>query len=667
MNIQMDMRETALYREAEALYQNVRQPGSGQISDAAQIHVSPSGKRAVFSGTLMDKLDGPPPTRICEVELATGETRVLTFGPNADRSPKYSPEGRHIAFLSDRANKGNFQLYLVDANTGAARATPPVEGWVEYLHWSPDGTRILLAVAGHGADIAGGQGGIASKAVTTERPSWIPNVETSDGPFRWRRAWVYELGSNTVRTIDVPQANIWEAVWCGNDHIAAVISPGPDEGLWYNAQLNLIDIRTSESRELYEPADQLGWLSACPSGKHLAVVEAICSDRGIVAGDLKLIEVAAGRVQRIDTGGLDITYTEWRSDRVLLTAGHRGFETAVGLYELTRGSFTEKWASRDVTSGGRYISVSGVNESGDCALVGESFVLAPEVAVIDQGEYRTVRSFDIGYTGTERAIARTEAVTWKAPDGLEVQGWLLKPHGEPPYPLIVDIHGGPVWQWRPMWLGRSGAALLMLLKRGYAVLLPNPRGSAGRGQEFARRVFGDMGGAETTDHLSGIDYLVAQGTVDPKRLGVMGGSHGGFMTSWIIGQDHRFAAAVPVAPVTNWVSEHLISNLPHFCSMSLGDRYTNASGKYFERSPIMHAHKVKTPTLNICGALDRCTPASEALQYHNALLENGVMSVLVTYPEEGHGVRNFPAMIDFAARVVEWFDEHIRKMAATAA
>ena len=131
------------------------------------------------------------------------------------------------------------------------------------------------------------------------------------------------------------------------------------------------------------------------------------------------------------------------------------------------------------------------------------------------------------------------------------------------------------------------------------------------------------------------------------------------MTSWIIGQDKRFAAAVPVAPVTNWVSEHLISNLPDFCSMSLGDRYTNAGGKYFQRSPVMHAHKVNTPTMNVCGALDRCTPASEAIQFHNALLESGVKSVLVTYPEEGHGVRRYPAAIDFTARLVGWFEDHV--------
>lgn len=129
--------------------------------------------------------------------------------------------------------------------------------------------------------------------------------------------------------------------------------------------------------------------------------------------------------------------------------------------------------------------------------------------------------------------------------------------------------------------------------------------------------------------------------------------------SWLVTQDTRFAAAIPVAPVTNKVSHHLTSNIPHFVSLFLDDHYTNPTGKYFERSPIMHAHKAKTPTLNICGALDRCTPPEEAMQFHNALLENDVESVLLTYPEEGHGVRSMPAAIDYAARVVDWFEKHM--------
>jgi len=200
---------------------------------------------------------------------------------------------------------------------------------------------------------------------------------------------------------------------------------------------------------------------------------------------------------------------------------------------------------------------------------------------------------------------------------------------------------------------------LMLLKHGYAVFCPNPRGSTGRGQDFIRHVVGDMGGADAHDCLSGLDYLVRQGLADPKRLGITGVSYGGFMTAWLITQDSRFAAAVPVAPITNQVTEHLISNIPHFVSLFLADSFSNLAGKYFQRSPIVHARKVKTPTLNICGALDRCTPPEEAVQFHNALLETGARSALVTYPEEGHGIRKFPAVIDFTARVVSWFEEHM--------
>jgi dipeptidyl aminopeptidase/acylaminoacyl peptidase len=112
--------------------------------------------------------------------------------------------------------------------------------------------------------------------------------------------------------------------------------------------------------------------------------------------------------------------------------------------------------------------------------------------------------------------------------------------------------------------------------------------------------------------------------------------------------------------MTNFVTERLISNIPDFVSLFMQDRLDNPCGRYFQRSPVMHAHKLKTPTLNVCGAIDRCTPPQEAAQFHNALLENGVKSVLVTYPEEGHGIRKFPAAIDCTARLVSWFEEHMR-------
>ncbi len=657
--MQRDIRETAVFREAETLHGRVRQPGTGQISDASEVHVSPSGEVAVFSGILFDALEGAPLSRICLVDLGTGYSRLISFGPNTDRLPKYSPQGDCVAFLSDRHKRGDFQLYLLDPLSGAVSPTPHVEGWVEYLHWSPDGKRILLGVAGHGADVAGGQGAVTSKRVAEDLPLWAPSVEDGSESYRWRRLWVYERASERVYQLSNADTNIWEAVWCGADAVAAITSPAPGEGQWYSASLHILDLDGRNVGELYAPRNQLGWPAASPSGKYVAVVEAICSDRWVVAGDLLLIETASGHVQRVDTGGVDVTHTEWRSERNLLVAGHRGFDTVVGLCEATARTFTEVWSSSDLTTGGFYAKVAGLNESGDCVLVGESFVRAPEIAVVRNAEYASVRSFDVGYGTEAKAIDSVEQVTWQAADGLTIQGWLLRPSGKGPYPLVMNVHGGPVWHSRPRWLGRAGAPLLMLLKRGYAIFFPNPRGSSGRGQDYARHVIGDMGGADAFDCLSGIDHLVQRGIADPDRLGVTGLSYGGFMTCWLITQDSRFAAAVPVGPVTNYVTEHLISNIPHWVQLFLSDTYTNPGGKYFTRSPVMHAHKVRTPTLNICGALDRCTPPEEAAQFHHALIENNVKSALVTYPEEGHGIRKFPAMIDYAARVVTWFEEHM--------
>jgi dipeptidyl aminopeptidase/acylaminoacyl peptidase len=487
----------------------------------------------------------------------------------------------------------------------------------------------------------------------------MPTLDTGAEDDRWRDVWVHDLATGNVRRVRHTEMNIWEATWCGNEAVAAIVSAAPGEGRWYGANLQVIEMDSGIGREVYSPREQMGCLAASPSGKQVAFVEGICSDRGLVAGALRLLEVSSGKVQPLETRGVDITYTEWRSDHILLVAGHREFETVVGLCDVICGTFTEVWVSRSETTSGTYATVSGFTAGGDCVIISESFQQAPEIGLISRGRYKAVKSFDLGYADQAEAINAVECVTWPAPDGLEIQGWLLLPKGNPPYPLVMLIHGGPVWHWRPTWLGRRSAHILMLIRRGYAVFFPNPRGSTGRGQDFARRVVGDMGGADTYDCLSGLDYLTEQGIADPKRLGVSGGSYGGFMTSWLITQDARFAAAIAVAPVTNHVTEHLISNIPHFTVLFLADSYTNLAGKYFERSPIMHAHKVKTPTLSICGALDRCTPAEEAVQFHSALLANGVKSVLITYPQEGHGVRMFPAIIDYGARVVGWFEEHI--------
>jgi dipeptidyl aminopeptidase/acylaminoacyl peptidase len=196
----------------------------------------------------------------------------------------------------------------------------------------------------------------------------------------------------------------------------------------------------------------------------------------------------------------------------------------------------------------------------------------------------------------------------------------------------------------------------LLVGRGYAILHPNPRGSSGRGQEFAGLVVGDMGGDDAKDVLAGVEAMIERGVADPDRIGVFGGSYGGFMSAWLPTLSDRFAASVAISPVTDWYSQHWNSNIGRWDSEFLKADPATPGGAYFERSPVMFASKVRTPTLLTAGLQDRCTPPGQAVELYRALREHGVEAEVAVYPQEGHGVRQMPALFDFCARMVGWFE-----------
>lgn len=655
--MQRDIRGTDPFREAEQIFTEVYRPGEDFISDIVDLQRSPSGSHLLFTGTLVQGFNTPVETRICEFDLEADAIRTLTAGPNSDRGARTSPDGETIAFLSDRHQRDDFQLFFLNIRELTVTPGPRVDGWVEYLEWSPGGRRILLGVAGHGAELSSGQGAYKTTEIARGEPSWMPEVIGLPQDSMWRSVWILDIDAGELSRASSVADNIWEASWRGDDRLAVVRSSSPEEGAWYGAGLSIMDLPTGTATPLYAPTCQIALPRSSSSGKHLAFIEAVSSDRGLVAGELRLCDLRTGACRLLDIQDVDATYIEWRSIDELLVAGHRGLETVVLYVNVVTNSSRELWKDSVISMAGRYASVLGLEKAEDFAFVCESFFARAQIATVRSGSFRLARrvSADPDWS---TACSGIEAVNWQAPDGLHIEGWLLKPKGEPPYATILEVHAGPILHWRPYWLGRAVPAL-MLLRRGYALFRPNPRGSSGRGQAFASRVIGDIGGAETADFLSGIDHLVNSGIADPSRLGVTGLSYGGLMTCWLTTQDRRFGAAVSIGPATNHVTHHLLCNIPQFVSMFLQDHYTNLSGTYYTRSPILHAHNSRTPTLLVCGNLDRCTPPEEALQFHRALQENGVNSVVINYPEEGHGVHGIPASIDFAARTVMWFESHL--------
>lgn len=647
-----DLRDTQLYREIEEHFRRALEPGFGRVTGATDLDVAPDRRRVAFTGARMDALEGAPQGRICVVDLGGGEPEEVTAGPNDDHLPRWSPDGGRIGFLSDRRQAGRMQAYLLEAGRiGEAVALPEVAGTLESIAWSPDGTRLLLGSAGLGADQAGASGSGVMKDVA-ELPTWIPAVEGSDGGNEWRRLWVLDLDAREVRMLSGEKTNVWEAAWCGPGAVLGIVSDAPGEDAWYEAALVRIDAATGDARELVRSDVQLGVPAANADGTRVAVIEALCSDRILVAGTLLVVDPSTAAVARMDTGAVDVTDVVWIDADRLFVTGLRGMETVVGVIDSRTGAFEERWSTVE-GSGFWFPTARPVGDDG-FAIVLDSLEHPPALCVIRGGTARSVTSFE--HEGTRylaAAIGAAERITWSAPDGLEIEGVVVVPESPGPHALVVLVHGGPVWAYANRW-PRHFAHPLMA--RGYAVFLPNPRGSAGRGREFAARVVGDMGGADAHDVLSGIDELVRRGVADPERIGVTGGSYGGFMSCWLPTIDDRFAASVAISPVTDWYSQHFNSNIGRWDAEFLAAEPTDAGGPYRDRSPVMFADRVRTPTLLTAGLNDRCTPPGQAIEFFRALRWKGVETELVLYPEEGHGVRKFPTVIDLSARMIGWFE-----------
>jgi dipeptidyl aminopeptidase/acylaminoacyl peptidase len=653
-----DLRETPLYKEIEEHFRKALGPAFGRISAGSDPQPSPDGRFVAFTGTRLEKLEGAAQPRICLVDLEEGRIEEVTHGPNSDSMPRWSPDGRRLAFLSDRERKGLSQLYLLEVDRiGEARPGPVVEGTVEYLDWSPDGTRILLGSVGFGADRGVTQGSGIVEAEDEDRPSWLPVVQSPEDPARWRRLHVVEVDSNEVHPASRDGLNVWEAVWCGSDAIAAVVSESPEENEWFGADVTLLSPATGEERIVHRSGRgdrQVGFPAASPSGRRLAVVQALASDRGYLAGDVILVDAKGGEARPVDTLGVDVTHVAWRDEERLFFAGQRGLETVAGEVEASSLEGRELWVGTE-SLGSRDPQAAPLGEDAFVAFF-ESFERPPELAVFRNGKAETVASF--AHDGTRylsEVAGRLERVVWSAPDGMEIEGLLAVPEGAGPHPLVAFVHGGPIGRYQDHW-SMGYAFTPLLVSRGYAVFHPNPRGSTGRGQAFAELVVGDMGGGDAQDVMAGIDALVERGVADPDRLGVLGGSYGGFMAAWLPTQTDRFAASVSLSPVTDWYSEHWDSNIGRWDREFLRAEPTTPGGPYFERSPVMLASRVRTPMLLTAGLIDRCTPPGQAWEMYRALQEHGVPAEVAIYPEEGHGVRTYPAFIDWCTRMVGWFE-----------
>jgi len=587
----------------------------------------------------------------------------ITSGAGHDDLPVWSPDGNRLAFRSDRARRGSSQPYLLREGFGEAERLTAHDfpKGISAMSWSPDGSKI--AVIARDDPRAGAEEG-------DDRILW-ENERAGHPEHAFNRIWLIDPASGETTCLTQGNTHGWELCWSPDGSaIAAIVTDLPYEWAWYQARLATIEIATGEMKTIYAPERQITGPVWAPDGQTIAVITSTWSDPGMSGGDVIAISLDCGEPRDI-TPGRPISHETlfWLpdsgSERLLSAALERN---RAAICEVGLDGETETLWSDECSFGG--YGSGRLSLSADGSLLATTLVgpgAPPEVWLGRRGSgpqsapirWERLTTINGGFPG--EAMPRIDTISWRAPDGREIDGLLVRRKGtEGPAPLVVMIHGGPTGSsGYGMRTSGMGAAVPLLATQGIAVLLPNFRGSVGYGLEFAEANHGDMGGDDLGDILAGVDYCVERGIADAERLGVCGWSYGGYMTAWAITQTDRFKAAVAGASITNWYSFHGGTNIPAFDEVFYGTDPYALDGPYASRSPLFLVDRVSTPTLFLHGEQDACCPVGQAYELARALRSRGVETECVIYPREPHGPRERLHVRDVMERTVDWFVERL--------
>lgn len=593
-------------------------------------------------------------SRIWRYQL-DGAATQLTHGPNGDFSPRFSPVDDRLAFTSDRAVRGKADLFILD--NGEITPLGTVPGTIEDVRWTSDGSALMVLSADRGLDGGATNGAVRIWWDGTEDPAVTNAIDAR------RRLFRVSAADGATVEIGPRDFTVWEFDLSGDGGAVALVSADPSERGWYHAKLAKLDFASCSARILHESPWQLQGPAISPSGDRVAFLEGWSSDRGLVAGEMRVLELASGKMKSLAANEhSNISALSWRDDRSLWFAGWSRLGSCYGVATLD-GAI--EWMTREdaiVGPNSFLASITPAPDNKGFAGIREAVGAPPEIvfkAGSDTG-WTPVSKLNITVMTDYADYPEVREIRWKGKDGLVVEALLLLPKDRKPGPLptIVDIHGGPTWSAKHAFNPGFG---LHHVADGYAVLLANYRGNTGWGQPYSRLNIGDPGGAEFDDIMAGVDWCIAEGISDAERLGVTGASYGGYMTAWAVARTNRFKAAVMVSGISNQWSCHYSCN-HDFSEFIVGGPMTDERFRKLaiDRSPLFRLDKPATPTLIIHGELDRCTPLGQGQEFYNALLERSVPAELVVYPREGHGFQERAHRLDKAQRMAAWFDRYVR-------
>jgi len=595
---------------------------------------SPDGTRIVFVVT--DPLKGEKRTsHLWIYDRNSSNTRQLSFSAKSESFPRWSPDGKTLAFLSNRGGDQQ-QIYLLRMEGGEAYAVTKDKASVSALAWSPDG-RSLAYLAPE------------PKSEAEEKKQQAKDdAHVVDKDDKQPRLRVLDIAKNESRALTPADWKIEQLDWMPDGQSIVIKATGRPASDQFSDGIYLVPLNGAP-KELRAPHGPLGRVRVAPSGKWISFTAS--REDGPDPHDLWAMPADGGPARNLTGNGLDraIEDYHWTGDNSLALLYAHGFRNKIALYSADG----DLKSSFDLPVNAGPFAVA---PSGELAFVGQSSISPQELWLRDtKGQAQRLTHLNSGWE--DFGLVAPEFLEYKSFDGLEIEAALLKPaayDGKSRLPTIVLVHGGPTGNWQES-IEPWGQ---LLVARGYAVFYPNIRGSIGYGDNFVRMNRADWGGADFKDVITGVNYLVAKGIADPARLGIGGWSYGGYMAEWAVTQTNIFRAAVSGAGMANLISEYGTEENPAYDEWFLGTPYENAD-RFLNSSPVLQVKHAKTPTLIFQGDADPIDPLGQSQELYRGLKRYGVETELVTYPREPHGFQEAKHRVDVLQRMLAWFEKYL--------
>ncbi|MFB6127849.1 MAG: prolyl oligopeptidase family serine peptidase [Halolamina sp.] len=667
-------------RLAAADYHDIAKPVSPRLS--------PDGETVAFVRKIPDDEDSYAATVHLVSADGSEPPRQFTVAEGVDSQPRWSPSGDRIAFVSTRgADADRPQLWVVPVAGGEARRVTAVPGGVSDIAWSPDGTRIAFVQSTTADEREDGLDASIADEEEYERETPDPRVvdrtvyRTAETYFDGTRSHVYlaHLGDGiadyeavAVERLTDGDIDHQSPTWSDDAtlyYAADDVGPDPDDSVRYSIHAH--DTDADEAEQVHETS---GWGAglAATGDDRVAFLYSEAEQSSIQPTELKVLDVAADAVHHV-TADLDRSLgyeaaPQWTPDeeRVVFSTPDAG-KTSLWSAPGDAGEAPRRLVRPGHVSAGHVrddrivLAVSEWDHPGDVFVGSREPAADPGLDGDGVARESLTRLTELNADWLDDvAVQQPESLTVESEQG-EVQGWVLTPpefDPEESHPMVVEVHGGPHAMWSTA--GTMWHEFQTLAARGYVVFWSNPRGSTGYGEAYMQAIERDWGEVTLTDVMAGVREVAARDGVDEDQVFLTGGSFGGFMTAWAVGQTDYFAGAVAQRGVYDLTGFYGSTDWAYKLVEGDFDTTPWAEPEFlWERSPTGHAHEVDTPTLLIHSDDDYRTPDCTAELYHRLLRKHGVETRLVRYPREGHELSRSGEpthVVDRIERIARWFD-----------